>query len=328
VAEPFKVGILGTGRMARELATSLAALDDVRLHAVGSRDEGRAKAFAADFDAPAHYGDYAALANDPDVDLVYVSTPHARHLDDSLLCVEAGKAVLCEKPLTINAREALTLIDAAQDRGTFLMEALWSRFLPAYHKLGELLAAGTIGEVQLMIAGGAFTPDYQPGFYLFDRELGGGVLLDAGVYLVSAASLVFGMPSEVHATGNIGRYGVDEQDAILLQHEGGGSALLYVSLTTRQSPALELLGTAGRIHLDAPIFAPGGLTLELFGEAPQHIRLPYAGNGYHYQVAAAARAIRNGATECDAMPLAESLAILHTMDAIREQTGMRYAADD
>jgi len=328
VADALNIGILGTGRMARELATSLDALEDVRLYAVGSRDAARAKAFAADFEAPKHYGDYAALAADPDVDLVYVSTPHARHLADSLLCVEAGKAVLCEKPFTINAREALTLIDAAQDRGTFLMEALWSRFLPAYHKLGELLAAGTIGEVQLMIAGGAFTPHYLPGFYLFDRELGGGVLLDAGVYLVSAASLVFGMPSAVHAAGSIGRHGVDEQDAMLLEHEGGGSALLYVSLRTRQPPAVELLGTEGRIHLDAPVFSPGGLTLEVFGEAPQHFKLPFAGNGYHYQVAAAAKAIRNGATECDAMPLAETLAIMHTMDEIRAQTGMRYAADD
>ena len=328
----MRVGILGTGRMAGDFAAGLATLDDAVLHAVGSRSAETAQAFADRFAhrsvVPRPYASYAGLLSDPDVDLVYVATPHSEHARLALMALDHGKPVLCEKPFAINARETQRVVDRARDRGLFVAEALWSRHLPAYARLRELLDAGTIGDVQLMVAGGAFMPDPDPDDYLFDPARGGGVLLDAGVYLVSLASMVFGTPDVIRAVGRIGEFGVDDQDAILLGHDGGAAAMLYVSLRAQQLPDVSLFGDKGRIYLHGPVFAPTRLTLDIYGEEAVDIDLPFAGNGYQYQVADAARCIAARRAESAVMPLDESLAIMQTMDEIRRQVGLRYPMEE
>jgi predicted dehydrogenase len=327
-AVKLRVGILGTGRMARDFATGLAAFDDAVIQAIGSRTLESARRFAAEFAAPDAHEGYDALATNADVDLVYIATPHSEHAHLSLMCLDHGKPVLCEKPFAINEAEARAVLERSLERQLFVAEAMWSRHLPAYVRLQQLLDEGAIGTVQLMLAGGAFMPAYDPDFYLFDPALGGGVMLDAGVYLVSLASMVFGTPQAVKAAGSISEHGVDEHDAVILEHANGALAMLYVSLRAQQMPDLTLFGDRGKIHVHGPIFAPQRLTLSVHGEAELDLDLPFEGNGYHYQVADAARCIADGRIESAVMPHAETLSIMQTMDEFRRQIGLQYPMEN
>ncbi len=328
MTEKIRLGILGTGRMAGDFAAGLRHAENIELVAVASRSQDSAQRFASEFGVPRHYSAYAALASDPQVQLVYVATPHSCHLENSLMCLDAGKAVICEKPFTINALEAAQLIDKAREKRLFLMEAMWTRYIPAVVRLRALLEQNVIGKVQLMSAGGAYMPAFDPGNYLFRPDLGGGVLLDAGVYLVSMASMVFGSPARVLATASIGKTGVDEHDAILLQHHDGAIASLYVSLRAKLSPSVTLLGDRGRIFVHAPIFVPPKLTISITGEAEETVGYPFPGNGYQFQAMEAARCMLAGQTESSIMPLDETLSIMQTMDEIRSQIGLKYPMED
>lgn len=324
MTEKVRLGILGTGNMAHEFARGLRYAENIELTAVGSRSAESAGKFSSEFAVSKAHSDYEALAADPDLDLVYISTPHSCHMENSLMCLDAGKAVICEKPFTINAEEASRVIEKARAEGLFLMEAMWSRYLPSIIKLRELLVENTIGNVQIMIAGGAFMPAFDPDFYLFRPELGGGVMLDAGVYLVSMASMVFGTPDTIQAAGSFHETGVDEQDAVLLQHHNGAIANLYVSLRASSSPDITLLGDRGKIYVHAPVFAPPRLTLSINGEPDEILSLPFDGNGYQFEAIEAAECITAGRTESDVMPLDETLAIMQTLDEIRRQLGLKY----
>ena len=328
MTDRVRLGILGTGNMAHEFARGLQHAGNIELTAVGSRGQESADRFAREFAVPKPYSDYAALAADPDLDLVYVSTPHSCHVENSLMCLDAGKAVICEKPFAINAAETRLMIDKARAERLFLMEAMWSRYLPSIIKLRELLADKIIGNVQLMIAGGAFMPAFDPDAYLFRPDLGGGVLLDAGVYLVSMASMVFGTPDRILAAGSIAESGIDDHEAILLQHDNGAIASLYVSLRASSSPDITLLGDRGRIYVHAPVFAPPKLTVSISGAEDEILSLPFAGNGYQFEAEEAAKCIMAGQTESTAMPLDETLAIMQTMDEIRRQFGLKYPMED
>ncbi len=234
---PVRWGICGTGRMAATIAAELRALqaEGAELHAVGSRSRAAAQAFAERFGVPRAHGSYADLARDEEVDVVYIATPPALHAENALACIARGKAVLCEKPFALNAREALDMVRAARAHRVFLMEAMWTRFLPAMAAVRALVAAGTLGKLRLVTGGGGFIPAFDSQSPLFNPRLGGGVLLDAGVYLVSLASMLLGPPSAVLAQGELGPSGVDEQEAILLRCPEGALAALYVSLQLRRS---------------------------------------------------------------------------------------------
>jgi len=322
-----RVGILGTGNIANSFAEGLSNAADLELVAVGSRTRKNAERFADLHGINEHYSSYDDLVADPKVDLVYIATPHSHHQQHSLLRLEAGKAVLCEKPFAINASEAQMVVDCARDLGLFLMEAMWSRFLPAFVKLRELLAEDVIGPVQLVIAGGGFQPERGSDHYLWKPELGGGVLLDAGVYPVSLTSMMLGPPTQVKAFGTVGEYDVDEQDTMLLSHDGGTTAMLYVSLNTSFSPDITIMGTSGRIYVHPPMFAPSRIDIHVQGEDVLHIDCPIVGNGYHYQAVAAAAAMHAGKTESDVMPLDETISIMRTLDEIRGQVGLRYPVE-
>jgi predicted dehydrogenase len=324
----IRLGILGTGRMAGDFAAGLRHADNVELVAVASRSAESAQRFASAFAVPRHYASYAALSSDPKVQLVYVATPHSCHLDNSLMCLDAGKAVLCEKPFTINAREAAMVIKKARDKRLFLMEAMWTRYIPAVVRLRELLAQNVIGKVQLMTAGGAYMPPFDPANYLFRPDLGGGVLLDAGVYLVSMASMVFGAPDKVLATASLGRTGVDEHDAMLLHHGDGAFASLYVSLRAKASPSVTLFGDRGSIFVHTPVFRPPGLTVSIYGEEEVTELFPFPGNGYQFVAREAASCMLAEKTESALMPLDETLRIMQTMDEVRKQIGLKYPMED
>lgn len=326
--QPVRWGILATGTIAHKFAEGLSAVPEATLAAVGSRSRERADAFAAWYGAARAHGSYAALAQDPEVDVVYVATPHSLHRDNTLRCLEAGKAVLCEKPLALNAREAREMADVARANGQFLMEAMWSRFLPSFAQLRQWLHGGAIGEPRMVLADFGFRSDIETESRLFNPEFGGGGLLDVGVYAVSFASMVFGeAPEAVAGRADVGETGVDEQAAAVLAYSGGRLASVACAIRTTTPQEAWVLGTEGRIHLPGPFWCGTEAVLHRDGKTPETAHCPFEGNGYNWEAAAVGECLRAGRREHALMPLEESIAIMETMDGLREQWGVRYAAD-
>ncbi len=318
-------GILGTGNIAKQFARGLAVLDDADLVAVGSRAQATADAFGDEFDVPKSHPTYEALADDPDVDAIYVSTPHPMHRPNSILCMEAGKAVLCEKPFAINAAEAREMVACARSCGVFLMEAMWTRFLPSMVKVRELIADGAIGDVRMAKADFCFRADLNPSGRLFDPHLGGGGLLDIGVYVVSFARMVFGSaPRRIASLADIGETGVDEQAGIVLGYGEGQMAILTCAVRTTTPHEASIMGTEGMIKVHHPFWHTPDLTLCVSGKDDERISCPYDGNGYNCEAVEVARCLRAGALESDVMPLDETVSIMETLDRIREPWGLKY----
>lgn len=320
---PLRWGIIGTGRIAGEFATGLRSTTD-RLVAVGSRTQVGAERFGAAYDIPQRHGSYEALAADPNVDAVYVATPHNGHYTESLRCLEHGKAVLCEKPFTINAREADMLVRVARERGLFLMEAMWTRFLPLIVHVRELLAEGAIGEPRMLWADFGFRTGVNPASRLFDPALGGGALLDVGVYCVSIASMLFGEPVQIATLANLGETGIDEQNGTVLRYAAGQMALLSSAVRTTTPMETTIMGTDGMIRIHSPSWKPTRLTLSRPGADPLTVERPITGNGYNYEALEVAECLEAGKTESAVMPLDETLAIMRTMDAMRAEWGLKY----
>jgi predicted dehydrogenase len=324
MTERIRWGIIGTGRIAAHFADGLAVLPDAALVAVGSRAQESADAFGDRFDISRRHASYEALAEDPEVDVVYIATPHPFHQENSILCLRAGKAVLCEKPFAINAGQAQAVIDLAREEGLFLMEAMWTRFLPTMRKLRELLAAETIGPVQMMSADFGFRSEFDPTSRLFDPALGGGALLDVGVYTLSLAEMTLGPPARITSMAHIGETGVDEQAVVVLGFGSGQMALLSASVRTTTSQEATLLGTEGQIKVHAPWWQSQKLSLTLSGQETEVLELPFAGNGYQYEAQAVMDCLRERRQQSAVMPWDETLSVMRTMDRVRAQWGLRY----
>ncbi|MCJ7514333.1 MAG: Gfo/Idh/MocA family oxidoreductase [Anaerolineales bacterium] len=320
-------GIVGTGKIADSFAEGLRAAPEAELVALGSRSKKTAEAFGARHSISHRHGSYAALAEDPEVDVAYIATPHTLHFQNASLCLEAGKSVLCEKPFTLNAGEAQALIRLARERKLFLMEAMWTRFLPAMGQVSHLLQEGALGEVRLLAADFGKRFEVDPDSRLFAARLGGGALLDLGVYPVSLASCVFGPPARISSLAQLGQTGVDEQEGILLAYEGGRLAILYASMQVTTPDEATILGTRGYLRIHSPMHAPDRLTLFLSGMDEETLEFPIEGNGLHYQTVEVMRCLREGMLESERMPLDESLQVMQTMDALRSQWGLKYPTE-
>lgn len=322
----FQWGILGLGRISRKFATGLQSTPGARIAAVGSRSKDKAEEFGAEFAADRRYGSYAELAEDPDVQAIYIGTPHPMHYEDTLLCLRAGKAVLCEKPFTINVRQAEELVAESRNSGVFLMEAMWTRFLPVMVKVRELVAAGAIGDVRMIQADFGFRTGFDPSSRLFDPNLGGGSLLDVGVYPVSLSSMLFGKPKEIKSFANLGSTGVDEEAAILLYHDGGQISMLSSAIRLTTPHIATILGTDGSITIPPAWWVGSSLTLNRGGK-DEVIDCPFTGNGYNYQAEEVQRCVADGRIESATMPHDETVEIIRTMDAIRAQWGLKYPGE-
>ena len=327
MVRPIRWGILGTGKIACQLTATLNTMPDARVVAVGSRSADTASAFADKFHIPHRHASYAALAQDEEVDIVYVATPHTEHAANTLLCLAAGKPVLCEKPFTINAREAETVIRAARERGLFLMEAMCTRFIPVVREAVRLIAEGAIGDVKMVQGDFGFRTDFSTEHRLLNPKLGGGALLDVGIYPVSIASFFLGPIVDVAAVAVLSDTGVDRQTAVSLRHQNGGVAMAYTSIGVNTPLETIVMGTRGRIHLHAPAYNGKSMTLVSDDGASRTIDVPYEGTGYEFELAHAMQCLREGRTESDLMPLDETLSIMHAMDRIREQIGLRYPGE-
>ncbi len=326
MARTIRWGILGPGAIARKFAAGLKAVRDAELIAVGSRSLERANTFADVFNIPHRHGNYRDLVNNPDVDVIYVATPHPFHKECAILCLEAGKAVLCEKPLTVDAKQAEEMIACAREHNQFLMEAMWTRFIPVMVKVREWLADGAIGEPRLLTADHGsrkvISTETLEGRH-FNPELGGGGLLDVGVYTIALAYMVLGAPSKITGLAHLGQTNVDEQAAILLGYDSGQIANLFCAIMTNTSKEARIIGTKGSIHIPQ-FWEATSATLEVNGQESVHIESPFKENGFEYQTVEVTKCLQEGKLESDVMPLDESLSIVKTMDALREQWGLEY----
>lgn len=324
----FRWGIISTGSIANRFVKGAQSLPDTTVLAVGSRTQDTAEVFGERHGIERRYASYEALVADPDLDAIYIATPHPFHHENCLLCLEAGVPVLCEKPFTMNAAELEEVVALARAKQLFLMEGMWSRFMPATVRLHELLDAGVIGELQLLDIDFGFRAGFNPEGRLFAPALGGGALLDIGVYTLSFASMVLGPPQRIASMAHLGESGVDENAAMILGYEGGALTTISAAIRTSTPQRAVLNGTLGRITLQPPFWFPEHLTLEVYGKETTEMELPMNGNGFNHEAAEVARCMAAGQLESEIMPLDESLALMRTMDEIRAQWGLRYPMEE
>lgn len=318
-------GVVGTGRIASAFVRDLALLPDASVVVVGSRRQESADEFAREHSIERAYPSYDQLVTDGEVDVVYVATPHPGHHGAAMLAIEAGKAVLVEKPFTMDAQEAAALVGAARSRGTFLMEAMWTRFLPHVVRIRELLASGVLGELRTVLAEHGQWFGRDPRHRLFAPELGGGALLDLGIYPISFSSMVLGPPSRVTAVSEPAFTGVDATTSVLLQHPGGAHGVVTTSLQAVGANRASVAGSEARIEIDPVWYSPTSFSVVARdGRVVERFDQPHEGGGLRHQAAEVGRCLREGQPESADMPLDETVAIMGTLDEVRHQIGLTY----
>ncbi len=321
-------GIIGAGAIAGALVRALKLLPDANLVAVASRSLDRAQKFGEEHSVPKCYGRYEDLVNDPDVDVVYIATVNTAHKDNCVLALNAGKPVLCEKPFTVNAKEAEEVINLAREKNLFLMEAMWARFLPYMGKVREWLAAGKIGEPLVVQADVGFKKPFDPEIRTFKPEKGGGILLDMGPYALTVVSMAFdGAPTEIKGLAYKGATGVDELDAITLGYEGGKVAQILATARAHPYKEARIIGTGGRIRLVGPYWEGATAVLSVQGQEDETAFVPNEGKGFHYQILEVMECLEAGLTESKLMPLAETLKNTKIMDELRRQWDLKYPTE-
>lgn len=314
-------GILGTGFIARAMADALALIPEAKLVAVGSRTQTTADAFGRAYDVPNCFDSYQAVVSCPDVDVVYVATPHVFHARDAMMALVHGKAVLCEKPFTMNAIEAADVIELARSRKLFLMEAMWTRFVPAVVRLREWIQEKKIGRLLQIHASLGWKMEFDAKSRLFDPALGGGALLDLGVYPISFCSMLLGTPAEVAGVMDPAPTGVDMQCAEVMHYTSGAIASTAASFIANLPSDALVIGSNGSIRVHGPLFAPQALTLQLGDGQPQTLEFLYLGNGYVHEAIEVMNCIAKGKIESDIMSLDETLSVMQTLDQVRRAWG-------
>jgi len=321
--EVIRWGILATGWIAKLFTEDLAHLPDAQVLAVGSRSLEGAQAFAETHNIPRAYGSWQELAADADLDVIYVATPHSAHHAATRVCLEAGRAVLCEKPFTLDHASALDLVNLARERGLFLMEAMWMRTNPAIRRVVSLVAEGQIGEVRHISADFGLPGPVMPGHRLRAPELGGGALLDLGVYPITLTYLFLGRPAHIRAWASLFPEGTDENTGIVFGYDSGAVATLACGVRGKTPGRAVITGTEGRIEIPGPFHVPAGFTL-IRGSEETWVDVPYTGNGMNHEAAEVMRCLREGLTESPLIPLADTLEIMKILDEIRAQIGVTY----
>jgi predicted dehydrogenase len=324
-------GILGCGRIAGKFASDLQLVEDAELCAVASRDLLKAEAFARQYQVRHCHGTYEALVTNPEVDVIYVASPHGMHHAHTLLCLSHDKAVLCEKAFALNARQAGEMVALARARKVFLMEALWTKFLPHYQECMRLVQGGDLGDIRSLLVNFGFAPQAPIPDRLYDPALGGGSLLDIGIYNVFLALSVLGRPDEIDAVMTPVPGGVDEQCAVTFRYANGAIAQLFSSFASNLATEADINGTRGRVRLTSRFHEPTA-TIEYYpGRENTATVLPVEklpGWGYHHEIRHVQDCLRKRLTESPVMRLSDTLLMMEVLDAIREKAGIRYPADN
>lgn len=322
-------GILSTGTIAKKFAGTLCQLPDCgTLAAVASRSQEAATQFAADYNIPRAYGDYLSLVRDPQIDIIYIATPHSLHYENAKLCLENNKAVLCEKSFTVNLAQATALVKLAKEKNLFLMEAFWTKFLPAYQQLGKIIATGEIGDITHFRAQYGFAPTGARYIRKFDPKLAGGALLDIGVYALGVAAMLLGyQPQQLCTSAIFGEYHTDKFDSIMLSYENNVTAHLITTIGTVIEQQAVLFGTKGQITL--PNFsALQSFTVDKSDGTAYTVDAPFAINGFEYQIREAAACLLAKRCESSIMTHNNTLAIMRLMDETRAAWGLRFPCEN
>jgi predicted dehydrogenase len=323
----YNWGIIGPGKIARKFAAGLQVLPNAKLHAVASRDYLRAEVFGKDFHVEKIYGTYTELAMDADIDIIYIATPHSQHYENTLLCLSYGKHVLCEKAFTTNSKELIELLGIARDKKLFLMEALWTRFLPSFEKMLEIVKSGQLGEIKMIHADFGFPAVYNMNSRLFNPALAGGTLLDIGIYPLFLSLILLGRPEEMNVLACIGETGVDESLAMNFRHSNGAISVLSSTFLARTNTVADIYGTLGSISMKSRWFALTSLILRMEGMPDEEIMFEFTGNGMNYEAAEVMECLDSGLFESPKMSLDFSLMLMELMDKIRAKAGVSYPSD-
>lgn len=327
MTEVVRWGILGTGGIAHAFATALLETPGAKIAAIGSRSVESAEKFGREFGAPIAYGSYQELCDSSEVDIIYIGTPHPMHAENAKMALEGGKAVLCEKPFTMNLREAEEVVALARAKKLFLMEAMWTRYMPALAELKKIIASGEIGPPRQLHADFGFNAPTDPSHRVNNRELGGGALLDLGIYPLSIACAILGPVKTVQALAEMSDTGVDAQTGFNLVHQGGGMSICSCSLLAKTPDELTVSGPKGRVRMDAMFHRSPSVTVTLADGSSRTIETPWLGNGYVHEAIEAGRCLREGLLESPGMTLDQTLALMRMLDTIRGQIGLQYPAD-
>ncbi len=328
MAKSFNWGIIGLGHIAKKFAEDLKVIENAKLHAVASRSMERAKKFATDFTVAHHFDSYEGILSCPGLDAVYIATPHTSHCEIALMCLKKGIPVLCEKPFAMNASELKSMIEMATQTNTFLMEGLWTRFLPSLNKALNIIRSGALGTLNLLEADFGFKAPFDPDRRLFNPNLGGGALMDVGIYPVFLSLLVLGYPKTIKALATFGKTNVDETCGMMFGYENQKMAILHASITTNTTTKACFHGSKGRLRINSRWHEPTSLTLMLDGEEPKDIFFEFDCLGYRYEAEELMRCVQKGKKESQFLPLGFSLKLMELMDAVRAEAGIFYTNHD
>ena len=322
-------GILGTGTIAHKFASDLKFVENAELVAVGSRSLENAKIFAEEFNIQLSFGSYDALAECDQIDIVYIATPNNLHHPNTLLCLKNAKAVLCEKPLALNEKQILEMIALAHQKNLFLMEALWTKFLPHYRKVIEIVKSGTLGEIKVVLANFGFQANVEPNSRLLNPALGGGSLMDIGIYNIFTTLDILGEPDEINVNINSTEQGIDEQCAVIFKYNNGAMASLFSSISANLGTEVEISGTLGRLKLITPFYdSTSVLEYYLDGKKTVIETEKEEGLGYQYEARHATNCLLNGMTESTVVPHADSVLLMQTLDKIRSLAGIVFPDEE
>ena len=324
----YKWGILAPGKMSAKFTLGLKLLDNAELYAVGSRDKSRAEQFAIDYGYKKFYGSYEGLVSDPDVDIVYIASPHSHHYEHTMLCLKHKKAVICEKAFALNSREVEDMINEATKQKVFLMEALWPPFQPIYLKTKELLDSGKPGKIVHLNASFSFQPPFDPDERLFNLSLGGGSLLDIGIYPVIDALYFIGVPSDIIAKASFSETGSEDSISIIFGYKDGRMATLYSSFRTSGNIGVDLLCENGNLYFSRARDMSQRLKVELNGKENVEYSLLPDGMGYQFEAIEVMKCLDAGKLQSGVVPHSFSLDLMNTLDRIRKAAGIVYPGRD
>jgi predicted dehydrogenase len=322
-----KWGILAPGKMSKKFSAALKLLDNAELYAVGSRDLSKARTFAREHGFKKYYGSYDDLAKDPDLDIIYIASPHSFHKEHTLLCLNNGKHVICEKAFALNEKEVAEMTDLSKKKGLFLTEALWPPFQPFYKKASEIIHSGQLGEIRHLNGYFSFIPPYDPEERKFNPLLGGGSLLDIGIYPVIDALTFIGIPDEITATATFADSGSEITINVIFKYKDGKTAFLYSSYRTDNGIGCDLLCEKGNMTVSRGRDMNQRVILKLHGEDEKVYRFNPPAMGYHWEAEEVMRCLDKGMTESPVVPLSFSRDLIRTLDRIREAAGIFFPAE-
>jgi len=326
--KPINWGIIGPGKIANKFATALTGLDDARISSVASRSSVRAELFAEKWGIKNAFGNYADIFNDPELDVIYIATPHSLHFENTMMCLEKSIPILCEKPFTINSKQLSLLVNLARKNKTFMMEAIMTRFLPTIETTLNIINSGELGKIRVIDADFGFKAEYNPESRLFNPDLGGGCLLDIGIYPVFLCLLLLGYPDEIKATSIKTSTGVDESTSISLRYNDGAIASLFCTFAAHTETSASIYCEKGKIRINPRWPSLSNLTVSRENHKVEDKKFNYVLNGYDYEAMEVMNCLKQGLTESPGLNLEFSLQLMKLLDAIRKTADISYPLYD